>query len=959
MSWKERIFKPRWQHRKEHIRAEAVSRNNDPRLIETLVEIAGSDESPLVRQKALERVVGLEQLRALHKSETDEDNRVFIHRRMRSLLLSPADAGPDVDSKIKFLTHWDDTDSIERLAKNSTDAGLRLAALKKIDRQGFLGDRAIKDSDALIRQYAVRQLTQQSTMERVEEALRTRDKQLYRELNEKLQQQRLKDGDTGTANRSVELLMRQLDNLVKGASIGERHIQLAKIDAGWKELESHATAELKKRFANARAIIQHALDNPVTTLDPAEKSKRALSATIRQLDRLTADRDFAHCKQSLQNLQNEIGEMLTSVGEQFDAAPLIAEFETAQEHVSRHLAQLASTQEVDEGIRRVLDVISSIPDGAHVSRKRFDDLSGDWQKAWGALKAPNSREETMKKLASESLARLDARITTGEQRQHDQLAAAVAVLDRMEKHVEDGALSDALEAHTELEKLLPRIKRDREWVTGDHSSRLVDLQAKIRELRDWQHWSNGKIRNRLIEKAEQLLEADINADAIVASVKEMQARWKALEVSEQIPGDKHFASSASAWRRFNVACNKAFDKARPFLEKRTEFREHRQQEMELLCKRLNEAIEAPEQDWKTLQRGMKKARETMRHLDEVPPRARQKTAKLLRNAMDAVSAALDGHNQSVEQTKRRLIREAQQIVHIEEPSEAIEKAKTLQREWQSAGTTWRSMDQKLWNEFREPIDPLFAAATEARKTEKVAHDERHQQFTALCTQIEGLSKLSGEEVLSQGGRISGFEAEWRDLGEPPKSQAMRFAKGVKAFELRLEQERENVLNQERGRWQQKLKQCQLLEAKLVSGKTVATLLKKTVAAWEGQFDTAVDKLMDERLQRINAATEDSKKSATLFADQESDTAAASTLAIRLEFLAGLDSPAECSDARMEYQVNRLAQTLGDASSRLPVMEELHEIEMQWYSLGPLSADELESLQQRLELGIADIVKLNA
>jgi hypothetical protein len=547
-------------------------------------------------------------------------------------------------------------------------------------------------------------------------------------------------------------------------------------------------------------------------------------------------------------------------------------------------------------------------------------------------------------------------VAASEQRQQDQLQAAVAVLDRMEQHLEDGALGNALADRAELQKILPAVRRDQAWKNGGFSDRLQEIQAKLRELRDWQHWSNNKIRSRLIEKADQLLKADLNADAIVASVKEAQSRWKALESSEQIPGDKRFASSSSAWRRFNAACNKAFDQARPFLEKRTEFQQHRQHEMELLCTRLSEAIEAPDKDWKTIQRGMQKARTSMRHLDEVPARMRQKTARLLRETMDAVSATLDGHNQEVEQTKRRLIREAQQIKHMEDSREAMDKAKALQREWQSAGTMWRSMDQKLWNEFREPIDPLFKAASDARVEEKQARQDQQAQFVVLCEQVENLGSLTGQELISQSGRIAGLEAEWRGLGAPGKAHAQRFSKAVKSFAARLDEERENLLNQERERWQQKLKLCQQLESKLQSGKAAGALLKKTRSGWQGDWDSDVDNLMDLRLDRISAACDDPGKSARLFANEKTDTDAAGALCIRLEFLAGLDSPPECSDARMTYQVDRLSQTLGDASTRLPVMAELHEIETQWYSLGPLTSSELTALQQRFNQGISEIVK---
>ena len=131
MNWKERIFKPRWQHRKEHIRAEAVSSSNDPRIFPELGDIAANDESPLVRQNAIARLTGLEQLRSLHKTEPDENIRQFIYRRIRSLLLAPADAGPDVKSRIKFLEHWEDVQSIERSQQAYVPKGERSRKLSR------------------------------------------------------------------------------------------------------------------------------------------------------------------------------------------------------------------------------------------------------------------------------------------------------------------------------------------------------------------------------------------------------------------------------------------------------------------------------------------------------------------------------------------------------------------------------------------------------------------------------------------------------------------------------------------------------------------------------------------------------------------------------------------------------------------------------------------------------------
>ena len=152
--------------------------------------------------------------------------------------------------------------------------------------------------------------------------------------------------------------------------------------------------------------------------------------------------------------------------------------------------------------------------------------------------------------------------------------------------------------------------------------------------------------------------------------------------------------------------------------------------------------------------------------------------------------------------------------------------------------------------------------------------------------------------------------------------------------------------------------CQALETKLVTAKSPAALLKKTLAGWQSDWETEVDQLMDQRLQRIRMAIEDSDQADALFQGQETDAETAAALCIQLEFLAGLVSPEEFGKARMAYQVDRLARTLADASSRLPVMDELHDIEKRWYSLGPLAPGQLSALQKRMDQGISEIVKQN-
>ncbi|MFT4852508.1 MAG: exonuclease SbcC, partial [Bacteroidia bacterium] len=65
---------------------------------------------------------------------------------------------------------------------------------------------------------------------------------------------------------------------------------------------------------------------------------------------------------------------------------------------------------------------------------------------------------------------------------------------------------------------------------------------------------------------------------------------------------------------------------------------------------------------------------------------------------------------------------------------------------------------------------------------------------------------------------------------------------------------------------------------------------------------------------------------------------AQALCVRIELLAGLDSPPEAQQRRMQYQVERLKRELsqGIKETRTPD-EQLREIQIAWYCLGSLSS----------------------
>src|SRR5690625_7547900 len=86
---------------------------------------------------------------------------------------------------------------------------------------------------------------------------------------------------------------------------------------------------------------------------------------------------------------------------------------------------------------------------------------------------------------------------------------------------------------------------------GAAAGRLTRLEGRLRELRNWEHWSNNQRRDELIEKVQQLIGSDQHPDAISNQLREARSEWQKLEKLEVLPGDRRrFAAPRKQWQRF-------------------------------------------------------------------------------------------------------------------------------------------------------------------------------------------------------------------------------------------------------------------------------------------------------------------------------------------------------------------------------------------------------------------------
>ncbi|GMR15084.1 MAG: hypothetical protein BMS9Abin30_0704 [Gammaproteobacteria bacterium] len=848
MDWKQQLFKPKWQHKDADIRLAAVGAEQDPQLINSLVDIAGSDDDSRVRSAAIKRLHQLENILKLYANETDLSVRTLLEDRIRQLSTSSDDSRPALDLRLQVVSATADRKLIEHLASHAPEAQLRRAALAKVKRQGLLGDCCIQDSDSENRRFAASRITQHTTLARVINGLRKRDKTLHAQLQERLHGELLERADPGAVQTEALNICTALERLAVNA--GDKDTQA--IDArhmAWKRIANMAAPEMADRY---QRICQR-LEAPAK-ISPPEETARVESEP--------------------------------------------------------------ETQPVQE----------APPQSAAAPQASEEPPQADRQRA-------AAREEQRKQL-------------------EQNLDEAKELLAQLGQELEQGELHKALETRTKIQQAGKGHGKHKGWQQVNRKT--AGMQGRLRELREWHHWSNNKIRKRLIAEMEVLPAAGLHPDALLDRVKSLQAEWKTLEESEQIPGDKHFAAAPWMWRKFSAAGHTAFDTAKPYLEKRSEIQSRHAQSLTKVCAELQQLADTDPPDWTALGKAMNRGRQKLRDLNNVPAKQRQAFARKLKAALDKANNVMQDHYQLVEKEKMKLIRSASQLIHLPERSEAIAQAKSLQSAWKAAGSLWRSKEQELWNQFREHLDPLFEELKEQQETIRAAKAERLAAQNTLCEEMQAILK-SDKDLSAQHGIVQGLQDSWKDIEHPERKLLASFRALVADYEQRVKQAQQQQMHAEHERrWLKSM----LLHELTVSGRTAkGAISKKTQTKVEKTWpEQGSDDVLEIKMDKACADMLAGKPADPGEDDAEDLKTKARMLCIRLEFLAGLQSPDEDRDQRMQYQVDRLAASMSGKSARLPASDEAHDAEKTWLGMYALPEPEFETFGKRIKRALTAILE---
>jgi len=596
-----------------------------------------------------------------------------------------------------------------------------------------------------------------------------------------------------------------------------------------------------------------------------------------------------------------------------------------REEVSRHAAR---AREVIEQHQRALE--------AEAERQRAATLA--------AAEARRQREleaEAAATAAAEQASLLEATQQAEKDRREANEAASrhlMGMLRQAQAALEQGGTARATRLRDAIKEKLPDAPALPAWF----ERKLQEVDAQIEELKDWKTFTVVPKRGELVQRMQSLVGADMSPEELAGHIRHLRDEWRTLHrgtADEPAPEREQFEEAAA----------RAYEPCREHFARQAEQRKENQARREALLERLTAFVaehSGDEVNWRLVQQTLAEARREWRLHAPVD----QAVVKSLQERFHAIAgelqARLDAEYARNVQARQALIARASELVGVEDTRQAIEEAKHLQRAWKTAGLVPRHHDNALWEEFRKHCDAVFQRSSHEAAAYGAALEANEARATGLCEALERIAGLTGTALEEGSQQHDTLRAEFEAL-ELPRSSArdlrQRFARASDGYRDAMRRHRVALARQgwselfvaaEQVRayaWaavrQASPTECEALRATAESAVAALAHAPKGTRA-----------LLEQQLARVDAGT--------IGSDLAANEAALRLLCIRAELMADVPTPPEDLDARREYQMRRLVESMGRGERVAPAG--FDDLALEWLTVGPVEPAAHDALLARFE-----------
>ncbi len=937
-----RFLKFKWQQADPKAREPAAREpaNNDPALRDQ----ARQNSDPAMRRAALERLDDLELLRDLASEDADPTVRTAAQTRYRSLLAGQAANSPPLAVRLERFRNETDLDLATFLARQAAEPELRLAALERVIAEPLLAEVVLQDSHPEVGLAALERIQDSSLLEVLARQSRNRDKRLYRRIRERLKIL------TATQTRVTrqERLCAEMEQLIWDSETGPNAGRFPKLEQEWREDETFASPEIRERYVQARA--RFLADRQASASRRAQRLELIASLET-LLERLRhALEPSAELDAAIQYATREAPAAWTHLGPAQDreSRRLETRFQQRVQDIHHQERLLRRNHQHAERLREVLRQAETLLH--QPSEVREADLK-QLRHGWEGLERPESRELTreLQNRFDELLDRLRARLQRQVQQRDQEWRELQDLVGQLEAAAENGELQRASQFQEQARHQLKHNIGLSRIQMAAIEERLQACAGRLGELRDWQRWGANQAREQLCATAEGLIDLDAEPVDIAQHIRRAREAWKALDHHEGV-------APKALWKRFNTACERAYAPCQTYFETQFQERQQNQEKKQALCAQLEQfetTADWQQMDWREADRLRRHAQEQWRKIGSVNRSERKSLDRRFQQMLKRLDGHLGAERDRELQRRQQLIQQVQALADHPDLRAAIDTAKRAQAQWQPTVQASPRQEQALWKEFRAACDAVF----DRRQAEQQAADAERQRNLAhkqtLCAEIEALVMLDHSDQLPQArDRLRALQHEWETIGPIPKTEQrgidQRFEAAVRRFDQHQQSLHRAGVREAFQHLHQRARLCARLEALLVNPSDTTVVLAEAREIWPTL--PPLSPHLQETLQRrydaiVHALTDAPDTARDLRACLETNLEQKQIGCVAMEIVAGVESPLEYAQLRMEHQVARLSASL-TSDARTDSLHDPRRLQEEWCLTGALPAEAEADLDHR-------------
>ena len=305
------------------------------------------------------------------------------------------------------------------------------------------------------------------------------------------------------------------------------------------------------------------------------------------------------------------------------------------------------------------------------------------------------------------------------------------------------------------------------WETWHHRvEKFYDYVKINKELRDLDLKRNLEAKNKIIKKAELLLESRSIAEAF-AQLQTYHDEWREI-------GPVQRDMREGLWERFRDVTSKINKRYQAYFDViRAERQRNLQMKMDL-CERLeklNAVVRSTSQDWQRASSELLVILAEWKAIGFVPKKENNEIYLRLKKARDKFFAKRQAHYKisriemsNTVKAKKELCEKAEALQDSEDWRDVTDKFIELQKQWKESGTLPRKHSDELWGRFRKACDTFFNRKADffAAKEDQYADNLKlKEEIIDELEKFEPDNSRESLEILRQ------FRVRWIEVGFVP------------------------------------------------------------------------------------------------------------------------------------------------------------------------------------------------